>query len=422
MKFLFLSLALSALYACQRDELPAAGVKFEYSPEPDPATPAEKDWRYAKYKFSLDKYKDVLVAVRVAVNEDNEATHLEVKDLTAGKEDWEVEMATLMGEVNADGNYAFSGTSELQEGGTDYGGKYSGTLTVTDDSVAENGCCGEMTFTSTEQGKLTATGTKEAEDFSADDWEWDDDVDMSAEPAPADPSACEDFKLVFSGLKDVRRGEKFDFTVAAKTCDDGQTDNFNGKELTMEWRYDGEQWFESRISGKKLDENSTRTHEDYNFVIGDNSKKRYQFKASVEKDGAPYATESDAFDLNPAIDVKDSCTDGNYELKVSKQPMNAKAGARITFEVTLECDGAIVSDIAKDKAASAPITMVKYKMNGMGDWTDSALKKTAGALGAGKKEFKLIAGAKSTDLQYMIGVTINGEIHEATTNKFDITE
>ena len=423
---LLLSLALSALYACQRDELPAAGVRFQLTPTDSAGTPAKTYWRYAKYRFTLAEYEDVLVAVRVEVNEDNEAIKLEVKDLTAGKEDWEVEEATLTGEMDANGNYAFSGTSQLNEGGTDYGGKYSGTLTVTDGSVADNGCCGKMEFTSTEQGKVTLTGTKLMEAFSAEDWTWDDDeVDMSAEPSPASSAECEDFKLVLSGLKNVRRDERFDFTVAAKSCDDSSTSNFNGNTVTLEYKTGKSNWMESRRSGKKLDDPSTHTYKKHRFGVKDNSKTTYQFKASVEKDGDSYATESDTFDLNPITDIDDGSCAGDYSLKVSKQPMNTKVEVTYTFEVTLECDGAIVSDIAEDRAASAPITLVKFKASGMDDWADSNMikdKEVAGALDGGEKEFRRKNSQATTDLQYRIGVTINGEDYMATTDTFNITE
>ena len=432
MRFLFLSLALSALYACQPEEQPSARAQFEMGAD-KPGTPVPKDWRYAKYRFTIAGKEDVLVAVRVAVNEDNEATDLEVKDLTEGREDRAVETATLMGDMDADGNYAFSGTSQLPESGTDYGGKYSGTLTVTNNSVADDGCCGEMEFTSTEQGKLTLTGTKEAEDFGADDWEWEDDeVDStSAEPAPATPAACEDFKLVFSGLKDVRREETFDLTVAAKTCDDGQTDNFNGNEVTLHFKIGTIDWTESSQSGEELDTNSTHTYENLRFNVSNNSKKTYQYKASVEKDGDSYTAVSDTFDLNPITSVDDgSCEDDNYSLEVSKQPMDSKVDADFTFEVTLKCDGMIVNDITKDKAASAPITRVQYKKGSTGNWTDSSmikdndgnLKEVAGALKGGKKEFTKSFNGVAASLQYRIGVTINGEEHIATTDTFDITQ
>lgn len=429
MKLLFLSLALSALYACQRDELPAAGVKFEKGSD-IAGTPAEKDWHYAKYRFTLAGTEDVLVAVRVAVNDDNEATHLEVKDLTEGRENREVEKATLAGTMNDDGNYDFRGTSVLTEGDTDFGGKYSGTLTVTNGSVADDGCCGEMKFTSTEQGTLTFTGTR-MEDFSADDWTWEE-AGTGAEPA-ATPAECEDYKLVFSGLKNVRRGEEFDFTVTALTCDDSPTSNFNGNEVTLHFKVDETEWKESTKTGKELDDPSTRTYKNHRFAVNDNSKVRYQFRASVAHDhdddentnNIPYTAESDVFELNPITAVDDGSCAGTYSLEVSEQPVNTAVGVDYTFEVTLKCDGTTVSDIAEDKAASAPITKVQFKKGSTGSWVDSSMikdKEVAGALDGGKKTFTSNFDGRVASLQYKIGVTINGKTYEIDTNKFDITE
>lgn len=418
MKLLLLSLTLSALYACQQE---TAATKFEAN-----LTAVSDDWRYAKYKFSLDKYDDVEVAVRVKVNGSNEATHLEVKDLKAGREDRKVEKAILMGTMSGAGDtYNFSGTSMLEEGGRDFGGTYSGTLTVTDGSVADDGCCGEMKFTSTGQGELTFTGVR-MEVLSADDWQWEEEADTGAEPE-ATSATCKDYKLVFSGLKDVMRGERFDFTVKALTCDDEETSNFNGNELTMEWKYDsGETWRNSIISGKELDDPSTYTHEDYAFGIGDNSKKRYLFKASVTgADGVKAEAVSDAFDLNPILAVDDGSCSGKYSLEVSSQPADAEVEKYFTFEVTLKCDSMIVSDPTTDSAARAPITLAKYKTSSMTDWVDSSMiedKEVAGVLTAGKKEFAASFKSAQASLQYKIGVTINGNEYTAETNPFNITE
>ena len=434
MQFLLAFSLISMAVACHKDEeLPnAAEVKFQIN-EDQPAAAEPKDWRYAKYKFSLTDYNDVAVAVRVAVDEDNHATTLEVKDLTTGREARAVETAALTGTMSSDGGtYNFEGTSELQEGGTDYGGTYTGSITITDNAVAADGCCGEMTFQPTKgqqtDKELAFTGVKVEETFTEDEWH----AIVTPPPSVSVPTSgtCEDYKLVLSGLKSVKRLEKFDFTVALQTCDDQATTDFAGTEVGLQLSFDGgATWSDSTFTGKSLDANGSYLYKNVSFVIDKkNSQSSYQYKTSVtidhDKDESEstadktYAVVSEKFDLNPATSAPGSCPDNKYSLEVIKQPQDTTADSGYVIEVALQCDGTHVTDPKKDKAASAPVTLLQFKQDAK-NWKDSTNIK--GALKAGKRVFKPTFLGTAT-LQYKIGVTINDTQYTVETHEFNITE
>ena len=273
MKFLLAFSLLGMVFGCQQDEAeqPTAGVKLQ---APAKVTPVEipTNWHYAKYKFSLTGFEDLFAAVRVGVNDDNEAVKLELKDLTAGRESRVVEDAPLNGTKTGNA-YNFEGISTLVDGGTDYGGNYTGSLTLSaDGSVAD--CCGEITFTTKKDHQaddannaLTFTGEKMTETFG--EAEWNTAVGASSPSPPVASTTCEDFKLVMSELKDVKRGEEFDLTVSLQNCDDEAVARAKDVVVKLQRTSDnGTTWHDSAHDGKKLDD--TGSHEyAISFNIGE---------------------------------------------------------------------------------------------------------------------------------------------------------
>lgn len=149
MKFL---LALSlVMFGCQNE---AAETKAgDFGSDEAKVKTDELTWHYAKYKFIKAGYKDVYAAVRVGFNKDSDPQAvLELKDLHPDRVDREVEKAELS-KVEDDSNdttYAFTGDSVLrdkEDNTKEYGGIYTGKLALKEDgTVADDGCCGEMTF------------------------------------------------------------------------------------------------------------------------------------------------------------------------------------------------------------------------------------------------------------------------------------
>ena len=434
MKFLLL-LSVLAL-ACQENvgNTPDAQVKYEFEIEEDNQEAVAKNWHYAKYKFSLATYKDNYLAVRVGVNDDNEAKRLELKDLKTGREARAVETADLSGENNAENTaYKFRGTSSLPDGGIDYGGEYTGSLTL-DAEGSVTDCCGEMTFKPTKgegaqtQKDLTFTGTKITETFG--ETEWNAAVGVSSPSPSVSPPECEDFKLVFSELKDIERGENFDMNVSLQTCAGEAVTKAKDVEVTLQHTHKNTtNWTDSAHTGKKLNADGNISYNKLFIVINPENHARQDFKyrASIEldhdddasTDPKTYTAESNTFALNPATDVVGKCADDNYSLEVSKtNPTgDVNVGATYTIKATLKCDGNVVSKITEDKAANAPVTLLQFK-SGAGEWTDNEAEK--GALAAGEKQFNFSVDSPGT-IKYKIGVTINGKQHTSETSDFNVT-
>lgn len=179
MKFL---LALSlVMFGCQEDTAETKGGG-DYSDDSEKVDTTDRTWHYAKYKFIKAGYKDVNVAVRVGFNKDSDPQFLmQLKDLHTDRKKRDIEEFTLDEVNDSDSNtFAFEGASVLkeknEEGETiDYGGKYTGKVTLNDDgTAAKDSCCGEMTFTPATNKQLTFTGRKqdpaEGETFDAAWW------------------------------------------------------------------------------------------------------------------------------------------------------------------------------------------------------------------------------------------------------------
>ena len=434
MKFLLAFSLLGMVFACQKEgtEQAIAEVKLQHG-DKDSQTTTPGDWRYAKYKFSLAGHKDVLTALRVEINADNEAIKLELKDLTAGREARQVEIADLSGEVSTDSiTYDFNGTSALEEGDVDYGGTYTGSLTLNDDrTVADDGCCGEITFKSKagEQADEVLTFMGEKVDEAFGETEWNTAVGTSSPIPELSKEECVDFKLVFSELKDVEREEKFDFTVSLQSCDDNPVTTAEEQEVTLYYTHDGtSNWYESELKVRKIDAAGHSSYEGTSFKVGQHNQRweGVKYKASVQfdHDNDPttelktYTAESNKYTLSPATDIAGSCSNNEYKLVVSKQPTNVKVKEGYTMEVTLKCDGVVVSDIKQDRAANAPVTKLQFKI-GDGEFKDSNHIK--GVLGAGIRTFKPFYPSPVT-LTYKIGVTINDTEYTVKTDPFNVTE
>ncbi len=426
MRFLLLSAALITLFACQRDEEaePTGAAKLEITLS-DAAVDIERDWRYAKYEFNLDNYDPIPVAVRVSVN-GNESEKFEIKDLTDGREDRAVERADLTG-TTADNTHSFSGTTKLEEGDKDFGGKYSGELTLTDDGaeVPDNGCCGAMTFVPTVDKSLTFSGTR-VSDFDEENWTWGDDTAAAAQPATT-TTTCEDFQLVLNGLKDVKSKERFTFTVALQNCDGEQVTTFTDKVVTLQYKLGGGNWKNSNLTGRELDAAGKHTYNNHFIIMLDNSATTYQFQASVsidhddesDTDKKTYTATSVEFKLHPATSIEGSCADDAYSLEVSQQPTDTPSGEKYTMAVSLKCGGTLVTEATTDAAASAPVTKLQFQV-GSGAWQPS--KYTKGWLASGKKQIATHFTGAVTDLKYKIGVTINGTEYSVETEPFNITD
>ncbi len=174
MKFLLTLTCISMVCSCQEEKHgEARSARQAEDAAASAAGGEEGDWRYAKYRFSLQGYHDVDTAVRVLI-ENNVPTRFQLKDLTVGREGRVVEEANLS-KVDVDSSatsYAFTGTSELEEGdGEDHGGTYTGEVTLdTDGTVPDEGCCGLLEFVPTIADKLIFVGTKQGEGFGAKGW------------------------------------------------------------------------------------------------------------------------------------------------------------------------------------------------------------------------------------------------------------
>ena len=138
---------------------------------PQPAADtAAKSHYYAKYIFTASGKYDVDVALRVGIADDGGVTRIEVKDISPGREDSEIEVLNQFrwtgrpnsrfifseGKRKPYGNrteFGFSAKAAGQ-GGTYYGwfshptNRYSG-IRATDDNVW---CCGEMHFVDNPRG------------------------------------------------------------------------------------------------------------------------------------------------------------------------------------------------------------------------------------------------------------------------------
>ena len=370
MKFLLL-LSLVTFGCEMRDESQTtAELKHQIEKTDSQDTTQQEDWRYAKYKSSLEGYKDTFLAVRVLI-EDNKAKRLELKDLTEGREARAVETADLTGANNTDNTaYKFSGTSSLQDadGGVDYGGKYTGSLKLnTDGMVADDGCCGEMTFKPTigqqTDEDLTFTVTKVEEKFGKK--EWDDAVALPT-PSVLPVTTCEDFKLVISEISDVKRWEEINYTISLQNCAGDPVTNAAGTKVKLQYTHaDKNGWTDSVHDGKELTTAGSHSYT-YKIRAGINNKlwTDFKYKASIEFDHdseastAPktYTVESNTFVLSPATDVVGSCADDNYSIEVikTKPTDDVKIDELYTLKVTLKCDGEVVSDRAVDNAQMLP--------------------------------------------------------------------
>ncbi len=181
MKFLLAFSLLGMVFACQQDEIAVTLGETEENTSEEDAKKAgvSVEYRYAKYKFIKSGYKDVLMAVRLRID-DNVPKKLELKDLKEGREEREIESANLY-KVDADSSdtmYAFTGDSELEDDigkDEDHGGNYTGTVKLNDDKkVADDSCCGDMTFAPNIKQDLKFKGIKETpagdETFDAAWW------------------------------------------------------------------------------------------------------------------------------------------------------------------------------------------------------------------------------------------------------------
>ena len=154
MKFLLCFIALGIFLACGLEEENAQHM-FAIRKKAQ----ATVTHHYAKYRFSLEGYEDVDIAVKVAV-QSGQAKTLWVKDLTTTTTT--LEEATLT--ASGTNNINFQGKSE-----GDVGGMYTGVLETGEHSEI-TGCCGEMTFVPTVASSLTFVGIK-LESLTAAQWQ-----------------------------------------------------------------------------------------------------------------------------------------------------------------------------------------------------------------------------------------------------------
>lgn len=154
---LFLLLLSAYVATCgERQTNDQALGKFATSEELSGET--DRDYFYARYRFSHEEYEAVEVAVQVAMHNGHPAK-LRVKDLSSTAQDNAIEEATLSSHGCS---LSFTGMSSVAEGGT-----YTGTLGQSGGVVDD--CCGTMTFVPTIDTTLTFTGKKLAT-LSAADW------------------------------------------------------------------------------------------------------------------------------------------------------------------------------------------------------------------------------------------------------------
>ena len=238
MKFL-LALSLAMLGGCYEE---MAETKHQIYSKNDADAAGDTntpDYRYAKYKFTHDDYEDAVLAIRLTIV-NNTPNKLEIKDLKEGLESRKVEATDTFSKVDSESSetaYAFTGsTTIMDEVDTtkDHGGTYTGVIALKDDgTVADDGCCGDMTFVPKIDNTLTFAGEKQTagadETFDKAWWAEVTGIEQSAGASAANGASaassedCTDYELVFAkepvdGNIKATKQHRFDMRVELQ-CD-----------------------------------------------------------------------------------------------------------------------------------------------------------------------------------------------------------
>ena len=329
MKFLLTFSLLGMMFGCQQED--AAGTKGEVNKVASEEDATEDgisvEYRYANYKFIKSGYNNVNAAIRLTIHDDVPVM-LELKDLKEGREEREVEEIEL-NKVDADSSdtvYAFEGQSVLpdeKDNSKDHGGKYTGTATLNDGTVTDDGCCGDMTFVPNIKDDLVFIGKKQdpAAGEAFDEAWWNE---VTGDDSDADEE-CAKYKLEMSDLtyanknkdplddngdggKIFTRGRYINYTVTLK-CLDNDSVITTGDEASLPVQLASkhdEQDEYNDMEWKAVKKNLSEGVAEYKYKIakqdsdGNNypALKNMVYKATVTIDSKAYEVESEKFDIN----------------------------------------------------------------------------------------------------------------------------
>ena len=361
MKFL---LALSlAMFGCEGEMAETKGEITKITSEEEAKEAGVTvEYRYAKYKFIKAGYNDNNMAVRIRID-DNVPVILELKDLKKGREKRKVEVAELskVDDKSNDTTYAFTGESVLPDevdSSKDHGGIYTGVVVLDDGTVADDGCCGDMTFVPKTAKELTFAGRKQTpatgETFDKDWWE-----KVTTPPAAAPQYFYGNYTLSHdSTITDD------DFDIALKLEVDG-----NGKATKLSVKKDSEDVVEVTLS----ESSDSFVGGDYTLKLAKNTDDEVTGIAELKyNDGTNdfTGTAGDSLSEQGWGALIGTCILEMSSWSYAQAPttvdevdgkQSLKRGVDAQFTVTLKCDNNIVD---QGDNAALKVTLAKREADG----------------------------------------------------------